>query len=136
MRKPPETGPLPSRNKLLPTSTRLSLGDPGEFMRNRYIVYILSAFLIFALAGCKGNPETAKRKYLESGQKYMEKKQYEAASIQFKKALQIDPKFAEAHYQLGTAMLGMQHWQEGFKELTTAVEQDPNNMKARADLGN
>ncbi len=105
-------------------------------MRNRYLVYILSVFLILSLAACHSNPETAKRKYLESGQKYMDKKEYDAAVIQFKKALQIDPKFAEAHYQLGNALLGLQRWQEGFKQLSTAVELDPNNLKARADLGN
>ena len=33
---------------------------------------------------------------LESGQHYMQKSQYEAASIQFRRAVQLDPKFAEA----------------------------------------
>ena len=106
-------------------------------MRTRYIVLLLlAALLALGLAGCHRNPEAAKRKYLESGEKYMEKKQYDAAIIQFKKALQIDPKFAQAYYELGSAMLATQNWQEGFRDLSTAVELDPNNFKARAELGN
>ena len=104
-------------------------------MRNRYIVLAVMAVMTLTLAGCSRNPEKAKRKYLESGMSYMDKKQYEAASIQFKKAIQVDPKFAEAHFQLGNAMLKLQHWSEGFRELSTAVELDPNNSKARVSLG-
>ena len=85
-------------------------------MRNRYIVFVLTAIVTLALAGCHRNPEVAKRKYYESGMSYMDKKQYEAASIQFKKALQIDPRYADAHYRLGTALLGMQQYMEGYKQ--------------------
>ncbi len=35
--------------------------------------------------------------------KYMEQEKYDSAVIQFRKAIQIDPKFAEAHYQLAEA---------------------------------
>ncbi len=72
-------------------------------MRNRYLVSIVMAVLAIVLAGCSRNPDVAKRKYLESGMKYMEQEKYDSAAIQFKKALQIDPKYAEAHYQLANA---------------------------------
>ena len=41
-------------------------------MRNRYIVFITSTLLAVALVGCSKNPEVAKKKYLESGMKYMD----------------------------------------------------------------
>ncbi len=73
-------------------------------MRKRYIVLVVvMAVLAIVLVGCTRNPETAKRKYLESGMKYMDQKKYDSAVIQFKKALQVDPKYAEAHFQLATA---------------------------------
>ena len=78
-------------------------------MRNRYFISVataLMAVLLVAATGCKGNPEKAKKKYLESGQSYVDKKQYDAAVIQFKKALQVDPKYADAHYQLGWPICG------------------------------
>lgn len=104
-------------------------------MRNRYIVFVAMAVLAIVLVGCTRNPETAKRKYVESGMKYMEQKKYDSAVIQFKKALQVDPKYAEAHYQLGTAQLDLQHYPEAYKELSQAVELDPNHVKARLALG-
>jgi tetratricopeptide (TPR) repeat protein len=114
-------------------------------MRNRYIVFVVMAVLSIAFVGCTRNPETAKRKYVESGLKYMEQKKYDSAVIQFKKALQVDPKYAEAHYQLGTAELDLQHYQDGYRELSQAVELgeedrlkgvlDPNHLKARLELG-
>ena len=41
-------------------------------MRNRYIVLIFSLLIGLSLSGCRGNPEKAKQKYLESGMKYMD----------------------------------------------------------------
>ena len=66
-------------------------------MRNRYIVAIVMLALMALFVGCTRNPEAAKRKYLESGNKYLDEKKYDSAVIQYKKALQIDPKYAEAH---------------------------------------
>ena len=77
-------------------------------MRNRFVISIttaLVAVLLIAATGCKANPEKAKKKYLESGVSYVDKKQYDAAVIQFKKALQVDPNYAEAHYQLALTYL-------------------------------
>src|ERR1022692_1715980 len=108
-----QRGPRPLH---LPDKFQLMLiwsspADPGEFMRNRYVISIataLVAVLLVGATGCKGNPEKAKKKYLASGLSYVDKKQYDTAVIQFKKALQADPKFAEAHYQLGLAYLHQQ----------------------------
>src|SRR5690349_17112624 len=105
-------------------------------MRNRYIVIsTLLAALTVVLGGCSRNPEVAKKKYLESGMKYMDQQKYDSAAIQFKKALQVDPKYADAHYELATADLKLEKRQEAFKEMSQAVELDPNNIKARIDLG-
>src|SRR5208337_2719906 len=128
---------LPGKWRLM--LSRLFPGDPGEFMRNRYFIALATAlmavFLIVA-TGCKGNPEKAKKKYLESGLKYVDKKEYDAAVIQFKKALQADPKYAEAHYQLGVTYLRLRRGQDAFQELNTAVNLDPKNVKAHLELGN
>src|SRR5271166_3839767 len=110
-------------------------GDPGEIMRKRYIVSIVMLALLVGLAGCTRNPDAAKRKYVESGMKYMDQKKYESAVIQFKKALQIDPRYSEAHYELGQAELAQQHWAAAFREFSSAIDQDPNNVKAHLAMG-
>ena len=104
-------------------------------MRKRYIVSIVMAMLLAVLVGCTRNPDAAKRKYVESGMKYMDDKKYDSAIIQFKKALQVDPRWAEAHYQLGQAELAQKHWAAAFKEFSVAVDQDPTHVKAHLALG-
>ena len=99
------------------------------------------AVLLVGATGCKANPEKAKKKYLESGLNYVDKKQYDAAVIQFKKALQVDPKYSEAHYQLGMAYLRQpnqtqQTVRDGYLELHKATDLDPKNLKARLEMGN
>src|SRR5215831_7031347 len=119
--------------------SRLFPGDPGEFMRNRYVITaatVLIGMLLIVATGCKGNPEKAKKKYLESGMSYVDKKQYDAAVIQFKKALQVDPKYADAHYQLGLTYLRQQRMKEGYLELLQTSNPDPKNVKARLEMGN
>ena len=93
-------------------------------MRNFNVVRVAMALMAVALlaaTGCKGNPEKAKNNYLQSGLSYLDKKQYDAAEIQFKKALQVDPKFAEAHYQLGLVYLRQQRIREGYAQLNQAA---------------
>src|SRR5208282_1544034 len=111
-------------------------GDPGEFMRKRYIVSLVIVAMLVVLAGCTRNPDAAKRKYVESGMKYMTDKKYGSAVIQFKKALQIDPRYSEAHYELGQAELAQQHWAAAFREFSQAIEHDPNNIEGYLLLGN
>src|SRR5271165_1744181 len=108
-------------------------------MRNRYIISIATALvaaLLVGATGCKSNPEKAKKKYLESGLSYVDKKQYDAAAIQFRKALQVDPRYADAHYQLGRTYLRQQKVKEGYVELRQAVDLDPKNAKAELEIGN
>ena len=81
----------------------------------------LMVVMLVAATGCKSNPEKAKKKYLESGLSYVDKKQYDAAVIQFKKALQVDPKYADAHYQLGLTYLRQQREREAYSELGQAA---------------
>src|SRR5450631_3727029 len=114
-------------------------GNAGDFMRNRYLVTVATALMMVMLVvatGCKANPEKAKKKYLESGLSYVDKKQYDAAVIQFKKALQVDPRYADAHYQLGLTFLRQQKVKEGYIEMRQTIDLDPKNAKAHLEMGN
>ena len=105
MRQQAQRGRSRSRNRLQLMSIRSSLGEPrrshAESLHRLSIV--MAALTGRRFAGCSRNPDAAKSKYLESGMKYMDQQKYDSAAIQFKKALQIDPSSAEAHYQLGQA---------------------------------
>ena len=104
-------------------------------MRNRYIVFVVMAVLAIVFVGCTRNPEAAKRKYLESGMKYMDQKKYDSAVIQFKKALQIDPRLRRSALPTGRWPSGLAALSRCLQRVSQAVELDPNHFKARLALG-
>ena len=60
--------------------------------------------LVIFIAGC-GGPEERKKRYYEKGKALYEQGDYVNARLELKNAVQIDPKFTEAHYLLGMAAL-------------------------------
>ena len=99
--------------------------------------FVLALGLICSLfVGCSRDPNVRKQKYLESGQRYFEKGKYREASIQFSNAIQVDPRFAEAHYQLAQTYLKQQLWVRAYSELSRTLELQPDNFQARLDVAN
>ena len=97
----------------------------------------LFCFLLILLStGCTQDPNVKKQKYLESGQRYFDQQRYREAAIQFSNALQVDSRFAQAHYQLGETFLKLQDWNHAYEELSRTVELDPTMYAAHAELSN
>jgi len=105
--------------------------------RSVVVRLFLVGFLIAALfTGCSRDPNVRKQKYLESGDRYFEKSKYREAAIQYSNALQVDSRFAHAHYQLGQTFLKLGDSSRAFEELSRAVELAPDNYRAHIDLAN
>jgi Tfp pilus assembly protein PilF len=103
-------------------------------MRTRATILISSFLLLSLLFGCSRDPEKAKRRYLESGQRYVQQQKFAEAQIQFKNALKIDPRFVDAFYELGKAQISMRQGQEAFKSFTQALSIAPTRDDIRIDL--
>jgi len=58
------------------------------------------AIVLMSLTSCNRDPNVAKKRYLESGNKYFDKGRYKEASIQYRNALKRDQKYGAAHYKL------------------------------------
>jgi len=104
-------------------------------IRNRDRILVLLALCIIA-TGCSRDPNVRKQKYLESGQRYFKKGKYAEAVIQFGNAIQADPGFADAHYELGRAYVKLQQWTPAYQEYSRAIELEPEDYSARLDLAN
>jgi tetratricopeptide (TPR) repeat protein len=72
-------------------------------MRIRWLSLVV-ILLVFGSA-CSRDPNIAKRKYLESGNKYFDKGKYKEASIMYRSALKKDVRYGEAYYRLGLTAL-------------------------------
>src|SRR5262245_16866995 len=108
-----------------------------ECRRKFFSLFLLSILIVAAvLIGACTTPDKAKAQHVARGQALLKDKRFQEAVLEFRSALQIDEKFAAAHWGLATAYEGLQRYQEAFDELRQAVELDPNNLDARVKLGN
>ncbi|HET9306893.1 MAG TPA: tetratricopeptide repeat protein [Candidatus Sulfotelmatobacter sp.] len=106
-------------------------------MSRSIAVRLLPCLMIVTLfAACTRDPNVRKQKYFDSGDKYFAQGKYREAVIQYSNAIQIDPRFAQAHYQLSQAYLKMGDSQRAYPELSRTVELAPDNYRARTDLAN
>jgi tetratricopeptide (TPR) repeat protein len=98
--------------------------------------WFVGASLILCLAlGCKRDPQVQKRNYVDKGASYFQQGKYREAVIEYQSALQIDPRFAEAHRGLAESFLRLGNYRGAYQELLAAVEIDPADAKAQIDLG-
>ena len=105
--------------------------------RSVFIRLALTSFVLTVLlTGCSRDPNVRKQKYFDSGEKYFAQGNYREAAIQFANAVQIDSRFAQAHYELSQAYLKLGETNRAFQELTRTVELTPDNYRAHADLAN
>lgn len=75
-------------------------------------------------------------RHLAKGNEYLKKKQYAEARIEFRNALQIDKKMADAQYGQGEAALALGFIQEAAESYYETIRLDPNNLDARVRVGN
>src|SRR5439155_7659414 len=108
-----------------------------ECRRNFYTVALLLTLLAVALIiGACTTPEKAKAQHVARGQALLKDKKFQEASLEFRNALQIDDKLADAHWGLANAYEGLQRYQEAFEEMKEVATLDPNNLDVRVRLGN
>ena len=80
----------------------------------RLLALALASVLI---VGCSRDPNVRKQKYFESGQRYFAKGQFKEAAIQYSNALQVDPQFVRAHYELAQCYLRTGEYARAYSEL-------------------
>jgi tetratricopeptide (TPR) repeat protein len=112
----------------------------GRSLSSVLLAFVVAAFALATLA-CS-NPEKAKAEHVQRGEAYLTEKKYQEASLEFRNAVQIDDRLAQAHWGLARAYEGMlvdnpQLVSQVIAELRRAVELDPNkdNLDARVSLG-
>ena len=103
-------------------------------MRRLFHVVVCTA-LLMALSGCILSSSYRERRYLESGKRFAQEGKTAQATIQFLNAIQLDPKFTPAHYELARLATKAGNTTMAFMEYSEVVDRDPANLDAQVQLG-
>jgi Flp pilus assembly protein TadD len=104
--------------------------------RQKYLSLVTLFVALVLLAGCHGNPDVQKVRYLDSGKRFSVEGKYREAAIQFLNAIKVDKNYPEAHYELAQAYEHLGRSVEASAEFARTVDLQPGNLKARVELGN
>ena len=96
----------------------------------RSLVVILAAL---ALVSCSRDPNVAKKRYLENGNKYFAKGKFKEASIMYRNALQKDQRYGLAYYHLALTDLKLGRVPNSLGELRRAIELIPKDHPEHLD---
>ncbi len=102
----------------------------------RCILYTATCLVISIsfLAGCSRDPEARKKRAFDKGNAYFQNGKYREAAIEYANAIQVDPKYSAAHFQLAQCFLKQAQWSSGYNELLRTVDIDPDHKRAHLDL--
>lgn len=105
----------------------------------RYLLRITCVLLTLTALSCgRMTPEEKQTQHRERAEAYVKQGQYPEAIIEYRNVTQLDPRNAQAHYQLALAYLrmgGLPNLSAAFTELTRTVELDKTNQDAQLKLG-
>lgn len=107
----------------------------SQYLRRTALLLAFVAQICFVLSGCFRDPNIRKQKFLEQGDRYFAQEKFPEAVLTYGRALQIDPKFAAAHYKIAKCQLKLANWASAFQELQRTTDLEPQNLPAHLDLG-
>jgi tetratricopeptide (TPR) repeat protein len=85
------------------------------------------------LVSCSRDPNVAKKRYLENGNKYFAKGKFKEASIMYRNALQKDQRYGSAYYHLALTDLKLGRIPNALGELRRAIELIPKDQPEYLD---
>ena len=113
-----------------------AIGDHPIMSRFRAVGFPLACSLLaLFLTACTRDPNVRKQKYLDSGDSYFAAGKFREARIQYSNAVQIDPNFAQAHYNLGLALKSNGERDNAAWEFREAIRCQPGFAQAFHHLG-
>jgi tetratricopeptide (TPR) repeat protein len=102
-----------------------------SFLKSFRLLKPLAVFLTLVLVACSAEEP---QQYLEQGKVLFEKGDLETARVQFKNALQIDPKLSDTYFNLALIAGQKQDWAEVMWNLLETVAIEPGHLEGQVKL--
>jgi len=97
--------------------------------------FLTGTLLAAVLLGACGSAQSRKAGYIQHGQTYYSSGNYDKARLEFRNAIQIDPKDAHVRFMLGQVAEKTGDAREALSQYRAALNMDPTQAGARAALG-
>jgi len=110
---------------------RLRLLPMNSGLRQKCVLLVP---ILASLAGCSRDPVQERAAFLSSARQYVKAEKYREAVIQFRNAIEIEPRSAEAHRELANVYLKLKDSQLAYRELLSTVELDPHDFGSQLQL--
>lgn len=94
---------------------------------------VICAAIMARTAACS---QPTADQYIERGEAYFEQGQYQAAIIEFRNAIQIDPQLADVRLKLGEAYLNVSDGSAALREYVRAADLRPDDHDTQVKAGN
>jgi len=104
-------------------------------MRRADRVLAVAVAAVVALSGCRADPETAKRDYMSRGDAYARAGQPREAIIEYRKAAQADPAWADAQRRLARTYLDVNEPANAYQAFARAADLDPGDTASAMSAG-
>src|SRR5690242_11629213 len=104
--------------------------------RPRTILWTAVLGTLLLAVGCGRDPEVAKREFVKSGDAFVAQKKYPEAIIQYRNAVQADPRFGEARRKLAESYENTGDWNNAYREAIRAADLLPKDAAAQILAGN
>lgn len=113
-------------------SNRSAVGQWGKSVRTHFALGTVLLLVIAMLTGCEGH---TKESLNAEGQALFQEGNYNGAIIHYRNALEKDPNFVEARYNLGLAYIETAKFEHAEREFQKVLLQNPYDKRVRLHLG-
>ncbi len=92
--------------------------------------------VLLAVAGCSTDPEVAKQRHFQNGERYLAEGKFAEAAIELENAIQIDPRFGQAYLRLGEVREKQEDGPKALAAYIRAADLLPDNNEAHLRAAN
>jgi len=103
-------------------------------MNKKAVFMVCIFFLAFSMGACSSK-EAKRDRFYKKGMELYEKSLYVKAGLEFKNALQLDPKFLDGWYMMGMVEEKQGDLKKAFGYFSKAVALNPDHVKSNLELG-
>ena len=91
---------------------------------------------VAAASSCVRDPEKLKLRYVRSGDEYLAQKKYPEAILEYRRAVQVAPKYGEGRFKLAEAFAADDDARSALPEYVRAADLLPDRMDLQIKAGN